>query len=896
MSIKTKPDYILVDGSSYLFRAYFALPPLTNSKDMPTGAIFGVVNMLRKLIKSYPESDIIVVFDAKEKTFRHDLYSEYKANRPEMADDLQVQIKPLHDIIRAMGLPLIIQPGYEADDIIGALAQQAAKKKQTTLVSTSDKDMAQLVNDHVMLVNTMTDRFMDKEGVFEKFQVYPEQIIDYLTLIGDTVDNIPGVPKVGPKTAAKWLGEYKTLDNIVDNSLKIKGKVGEYFREAIPHLPLYKQLVTIDCDMELNCGEDGLSQQSPNILRLESLYTQLEFKSWVSLLQKDLPKKEERVTKDYQVIFKKDQLESWLKRIKENKKFAFDTETTSLDALNSTLVGVSFALADGDAAYLPLQHDYEGAPEQLNYDWVLAELKKLLEDESMTVVGQNLKYDFKVLYRKGIAIKAKMLDTLLMSYVVNSTGKHDLDTLASEYLERSTISFIDIAGKGVKQLGFNQIEIEKAAPYAAEDAEIAWLLSEKFSELLQDMPEAKVLLETVELPLLPVLAEMECLGVLIDEPMLQEQSKALSKKLDHLQKNIFAACKQEFNMDSPKQLQEVLYEKLELPVLKKTAKGQPSTAEAVLQQLADEFPMVNDILLYRSLMKLKSTYTDRLPEQVDESTGRIHTSYMQAVTSTGRLSSKDPNLQNIPVRTEEGRKIRQAFIAGPGKVVLSADYSQIELRLMAHFSQDEGLVKAFANNLDIHQATAAEVFATPLAEVTTEQRRRAKAINFGLLYGMSAFGLAQQLDISRTDAQSYIDTYFARYPAVLDYLAETKESAKKMGYVTTLCGRRLYVPEIQSRNPMRRKAAERAAINAPLQGSAADMIKLAMIHVNQWLSEADGVASMVMQVHDELVFEVDTNSLAQVTRVVKDLMENVVDLRVPIQVSAQHGKNWDEAH
>ncbi len=885
---------ILVDGSSYLFRAYYAMPPLTNAQGHPTGAMYGVINMLRKLLADYQPEHVAIVFDAKAKTFRHDLYPDYKANRAVMPEELAQQIEPLHEIIRAMGFPLLIQPGVEADDIIGTLAKQATQQKIPLLISTGDKDMAQLVNHYVTLVNTMTDKIMDVTGVKEKFGVIPEQIIDYLTLIGDTVDNIPGVPKVGPKTAAKWLNTYKNLDELIAAADTIKGKVGENLRNHLDDLALTRQLVTIKTDVDLKENVTELALNEPDKKKLKALFSNYEFKHWVSELS------EEAITDhsatSHETIFTEQAFNRWLKLLTREKIFAFDTETTSLNAKSAELVGVSFAIS-GKSAYLPLAHDYDDAPQQLARDKVLDQLKPLLANPEYTVIGHNLKYDMEVLEKYQVTFQAKLVDTLLESYVINSVGsRHDMDTLALKYLQHQTITFEDVAGKGVKQKTFNEIDIETASSYAAEDAAITLALHQKLYPLLEQDKQLKSVFDNLDMPLVAILMRMESHGVLLDCPMLEKQSEQLGKEIDALQQKAYKLAGQEFNLSSPKQLQEILFEQLKLPVLKKTPGGQASTAEAVLQELALDFPLPAVILSYRSLSKLKSTYTDKLPQQIDPKSKRVHTSYNQAVTSTGRLSSNNPNLQNIPIRTEEGRKIRKAFIAPESYRLIAADYSQIELRIIAHVSQDPGLLQAFNQGLDVHRATAAEVFNTPFEQVTNEQRRHAKSINFGLLYGMSAFGLSKNLNISKDQAQQYMDVYFQRYPNVHTYMQEIGEFAEKHGYVETLWGRRIYIPDIQSSNKMRKKAAERIAINAPMQGSAADIIKKAMICVDEWLQNSKLPAHMIMQVHDELVLEVENSAVETAMAELKRCMEAAATLSVPLLVEMGIGNNWDEAH
>ncbi|PHQ79333.1 MAG: DNA polymerase I [Coxiella sp. (in: Bacteria)] len=888
---------VLVDGSSYLFRAYHAMPPLTTATGQPTGAIYGVLNMLKRLADDYQPDYLAVIFDPKGGSFRNQLYKEYKANRDAMPDELQSQIKPLHDAIRAMGFPLIIVDNMEADDVIGTLVTEAEKDNIHTVVSTGDKDMAQLVTDKTTLINTMSNKTMDIAGVKEKFGVTPSQIIDYLTLIGDTSDNIPGVPKVGPKTAAKWLAQYETLDNIVAHADEIKGKVGEYLREFIPKIPLTRELVTIRLDVPMEQQPAELIVQAPNEAALIDLFTEFEFRNWLKELKKGTTEQPVKKETHYDLVLDKTLFETWLDKLRQADVFAFDTETTNIDSMKAQLVGLSFATAPGEAAYVPLMHDCLDAPVQLDRDWVLDQLKPLLNDPTKTIVGQNLKYDLKVLKHYGIEVTAPMCDTMLESYVLNNvTTRHDMDTLALKFLDHKTIKFEEVAGKGAKQLTFNQIDVTIAGDYAAEDADVTLQLHDVFKQELEAVPTLKTVLDDIEQPLMPILVEMECKGVLIDAQMLGKQSIELAARAGSLQKQIFEMAGEEFNVDSPKQLQKILFEKLELPILKKTPKGQPSTAESVMSELALDYPIPKLILEYRSLTKLKSTYTDKLPLQIDPRTGRVHTNYNQTGTSTGRLSSRDPNLQNIPVRTEEGRKIRQAFIPAPGMVMLSADYSQIELRIMAHLSKDPGLVHAFENGLDVHKSTAAEVFGVPLDEVTSELRRRAKAINFGLMYGMSAFGLARQLGIERGEAEEHMAVYFERYPNVQAYMKQACEFAEKHGYVETLFGRRVFLPEIHSSNIHRKRGAERAAVNAPLQGTAADIIKRAMMAVDQWIKQSDLNVRMLLQVHDELIFEIPEGDLETAKAQIIHHMEHATELSVPLIVDTGVGKNWDEAH
>ncbi len=910
MTSKNTPPVVLVDGSSYLFRAYHALPPLTTSKNHPTGAIKGVISMIRRLEQDFPGSKMVVVFDAKGKTFRHDLYEEYKANRPPMPEDLACQIEPIHEIVKAMGLPLLTVTGVEADDVIGTLANEATSKGIDVVVSTGDKDMAQLVSDHVTLINTMTETRMDRDGVVEKFGVTPEQIVDYLALVGDKVDNIPGVNKCGPKTAVKWLQSYENLDNVIEHADEIKGKIGEYLREATETLPLSRELATIRTDVELDFGLEDLKLREQDDEQLLELFKEYEFRTWIAELEQgetssssntqskeDKPEKETS-KKDYSVITDQKELDQWLERLKSADLFAFDTETTSLRYIDAEIVGVSFAINPGEAAYVPLGHDYMGAPEQLDRDQVLEQLKPLLEDPQLAKVGQNLKYDKNVLANHGITLEGIAEDTMLESYVLNSVAtRHDMDSLAMHYLGEKTISFESIAGKGAKQLTFNQIELEKAAPYAAEDADITLRLHQTLRPQLKATGKLASVYEEIDLPLVPVLSRMEQRGTLISASTLRQHSQELAERMAELEKEAHDVAGETFNLGSTKQLQAIFYDKMGLPVIKKTPKGAPSTAEPVLQELAHEHELPRLILEHRSLSKLKSTYTDTLPELIHHRTGRVHTSYHQAVTATGRLSSSEPNLQNIPIRSEQGRRIRQAFIAPEGYKLVAADYSQIELRIMAHLSGDKGLLKAFEKGEDIHKATASEVFGVSLEEVSSDQRRSAKAINFGLIYGMSAFGLSRQLDVERKVAQQYIDRYFERYPGVLKYMDNIRKQAHDDGFVETLFGRRLYLPEINARNKQLQQAAERTAINAPMQGTAADIIKRAMVDVENWLlkDHADE-ARMTMQVHDELILEVKESALDKIRSGLEKRMSAAAELDVPLLVEAGAGDNWDEAH
>ncbi|MBS8242046.1 DNA polymerase I [Marinobacter lipolyticus] len=909
MTQQQTPPVVLVDGSSYLFRAYHALPPLTTSKNHPTGAIKGVVSMLRRLEQDFPGSKMVVVFDAKGKTFRHDMYEDYKANRPPMPDDLACQIAPIHDIVKAMGLPLLIVPEVEADDVIGTLAHEATSKGIDVVISTGDKDMAQLVSDHVTLINTMTETRMDRDGVVDKFGVTPEQIIDYLALVGDKVDNIPGVNKCGPKTAVKWLQEHPSLDEVMANADQVKGKIGEYLRDALDTLPLSRELATIRTDVELDFGLEDLQLRTQDDNALLELFREYEFRSWVNELEDaDSDARGETrdsnapppkaVEKRYAIITEQADLDRWVDRLNKAPLFAVDTETTSLRYMDAEVVGVSFAIEPGEAAYVPLGHDYMGAPEQLDRDSVLAQLKPLLEDPKRPKLGQNLKYDKNVLANHGITLEGIAEDTMLESYVLNSVAsRHDMDTLARQYLDEQTITFESIAGKGAKQLTFNQIDLEKAGPYAAEDADITLRLHQVLRPRLAETGKLQSVYEDIDLPLVPVLSRMEQRGAMISASTLKQHSQELAERMAELEQAAHDEAGETFNLGSTKQLQAIFYDKMGLPVIKKTPKGAPSTAEPVLQELAHEHALPRLILEHRSLSKLKSTYTDTLPELIHHRTGRIHTSYHQAVTATGRLSSSEPNLQNIPIRSEQGRRIRQAFEAPEGYKLVAADYSQIELRIMAHLSGDKGLLKAFDKGEDIHKATAAEVFGVALDQVTGDQRRSAKAINFGLIYGMSAFGLARQLDVGRNQAQEYIDRYFERYPGVLSYMDNIRKQAHDDGYVETLFGRRLYLPEINARNKQMQQAAERTAINAPMQGTAADIIKRAMIDVERWLLEnhADD-ARMIMQVHDELILEVRESAVDTIRKGLEERMSGAASLDVPLLVEAGVGNNWDEAH
>ena len=892
-----KFSLILVDGSSYLFRAFHALPPLMTKKGQPTGAIKGVVSMIRRLQADFPESDIAVVFDAKGKTFRNDLYPEYKANRPPMPDDLRVQIEPIHRIIQQMGLPLIVEAGVEADDVIGTLATQAAIAGERVLISTGDKDMAQLVSANVTLMNTMTDTFMDEAGVVDKFGVRPDQIIDYLALVGDSVDNIPGVQKCGPKTAVKWLSNYGSLDGVMAHASEISGKVGENLKEALSHLPLSYDLATIRIALSLPVTIAGLKPTDPDLDGLRASFEEFELRTWLDQLAGPQVAVADAPEIDYDLVLTESDFQVWLDRLQQAEQFAFDTETTGLDYMTAEIVGVSVCTEPGVAAYIPFSHDYQGAPTQLDRSSVLSRLSPFLNDPNKVVIGQNLKFDISVLAREGITISANIADTMLESYVLNSVAtRHNMDDLARHYLNRKTVKFEEVAGKGVKQKTFNEIDLASAGHYAAEDADVTLQLHEILWSQLKGENRLCSVYQELELPLVRILSSIERNGVYLDSAMLDQQSQELGLKLAELTEQAHELAGEAFNLSSPKQLQGILFEKLSLPVLKKTPKGQPSTNESVLQELALDYPLPKVVMNHRGLNKLKSTYTDQLPKQISGVSGRLHTSYHQAVAATGRLSSTDPNLQNIPIRTEEGRRVRKAFVAPPGKILMAADYSQIELRIMAHLSGDIGLTEAFNQGLDIHRATASEVFGVPLDLVSIDQRRSAKAINFGLIYGMSAFGLAKQLGIQRADAQTYMDLYFERYPGVQAYMQEIRAQAADQGYVETWFGRRLYLPEIQSSNFQMRQAAERTAINAPMQGTAADIIKRAMIDVQNWLTESNSRAILIMQVHDELVLEVEDNSIADVQEAVVELMSGAASLKIPLEVEVGVASNWEGAH
>ncbi len=899
---------VLVDGSSYLYRAFHALPPLNTSTGEPTGAVKGVISMLRRLRKDYPESPVAVVFDAKGKTFRDELFAEYKAQRPPMPDELRAQVDPIHAIVRAMGLPLICEPGVEADDVIGTLAREASRQGRPVVISTGDKDMAQLVDGNTTLVNTMTDSRLDEAGVEEKFGIPPARIIDFLALMGDKVDNIPGVPGVGEKTALALLQGlgglddiYAGLDRVAELEFRGARTMAAKLEAEKERAYLSYQLATIKTDVPLAETVEDLRNGEPDLEALRDWYTRLEFRSWLEELLdaggEDGQDPPAAAAGAWELVTGQAELDRWLARLQEAELFAFDTETTSLNYMEARIVGVSFAVTPGEAAYVPLAHDYLGVPEQLDRDSVLAQLRPLLEDEQLGKVGQNLKYDASVLANHGISLRGIRHDTMLESYILDSTAtRHDMDSLALKYLGHKTIHFEDIAGKGAKQLTFNQIKLEEAGPYAAEDADVTLRLHQALWPRLEALPGPCAVYTDIELPLVPVLSRIERTGALLSVELLREQSRELGERLHELEAEAHDLAGQAFNLGSPKQLGEILFDKLELPVLRKTPTGAPSTAEEVLAELALDYPLPKVLLEYRGLSKLKSTYTDKLPDMVNPATGRVHTSYHQAVTATGRLSSSDPNLQNIPIRTEEGRRIRQAFVAPEGYLIVAADYSQIELRIMAHLSGDEGLLRAFRDGLDVHRATAAEVFGVPLESVSGDQRRKAKAINFGLIYGMSAFGLARQLHLGRNEAQEYIDRYFERYPGVQEYMDRTRASAREQGFVETLFGRRLYLPEINARNKMRAQAAERTAINAPMQGTAADIIKRAMLRVDDWLQRSGVDARTIMQVHDELVLEVAADVVPDVSAGLCDLMSKAAELAVPLLVEAGVGKNWDEAH
>jgi len=903
------PRLVLVDGSSYLYRAFHALPPLSNSRGEPTGAVLGVINMLNKLVKEESPERIAVVFDAPGRTFRDDLFDQYKAHRPPMPDELRAQIQPLLDAVAGMGLPLLRITGVEADDVIGTLARLGVAAGYQVLISTGDKDMAQLVAPGIGLVNTMTNSRLDRDGVKAKFDVFPEQIIDYLALVGDSSDNIPGINGVGPKTAAKWLKQYGTLDNLVAHAADIGGKVGENLRAELAVLDLSRRLATIDTSVQLEVAPDALVPMQADAAKLRAIYSRLELRSLLKGLesapettQEASPEHPPEVTvvqpqRHYECVVDQARFDEWLRDLAASSLFSFDTETDSLDYLQARIVGVSFAIEPGHAAYVPLAHDYPGAPTQLGREGALAALKPLLEDPRLYKVGHHLKYDRHVLANHGIDLQGHAFDTMLESYVLNSVAtRHDMDSTAMKYLGVHTIHFEDVAGKGAKQLTFNQVDLERATEYSAEDADVTLQLHQALWPQICALPRLKELYETIEQPLVPVLYRMERNGVLVDREQLGRQSGELAHRMLELEQAAHAEAGGPFNLDSPKQLQQILFERLQIPVTRKTPTGQPSTAEDVLEELAESYPLPKLILEYRGVAKLKSTYTDKLPLEIDPGTGRIHTSYHQATAATGRLSSTDPNLQNIPIRTPEGRRIRQAFVAPPGRMLVAADYSQIELRIMAHLSGDAGLLDAFARDLDVHQATAAEVFGIPLDEVSADQRRSAKAINFGLIYGMSAFGLARQLGIARGEAQAYVDLYFQRYPGVRRYMDETRRLVHEQGFVETVYGRRLYLPDINSRNQAMRQYAERSAINAPMQGTAADIIKRAMIDVDGWLQSQDIPACLIMQVHDELVVEAREDVVPRIVDELRARMAGAAALSVPLKVDVGTGRNWDEAH
>jgi len=903
MNQENQKKLVLVDGSSYLFRAYHTRlnQVMTSPTGFPTQAIFIVVNMLRKLIKDEQPDRIAVVFDAKGKTFRNDIYPEYKAHRPPMPDDLREQIEPLHEIIEAQGLPLICVEGVEADDIIGTLSREAVEQGYKVLISTSDKDLAQLVNDDVTLINTMSNELLDGDGVREKFKVDASQIVDYLALMGDSSDNIPGVPKVGPKTAAKWIAEYGSLRGVMDHADDIGGKVGENLRESLNFLPMSYELATVKLDCDTGTTVDELEQRDTDPAVLAALYREYGFNRWLDELDADAGEstggEAAQHDADYECVLTRERFDDWLERLRKAGSFAVDTETTSLDYMQAELVGISLCVEPGEACYIPLAHRYDGAPEQLDKAAVLAELKPLLEDPDIGKIGQNLKYDAHIFIGEGIRLHGIAEDTMLESYVLNSTAsRHNMDDLAKFYLGRDTIHYEDIAGKGAKQKTFDEIDLEQASDYAAEDADITLQLHRVLAAELGKHERLVSVYRDIEMPLLDVLIDVEQNGVLIDRDMLQKQGKELDKQLQKIEQSIYEQAGEVFNLSSPKQIQAILFDKLNLPVRRKTSTGQPSTAEDVLEELAVEYEIPALILEHRGLSKLMSTYIVKLPQEINPRTGRVHTSYQQAVASTGRLSSTGPNLQNIPVRTAEGRRIREAFVAPRGSRILALDYSQIELRIMAHLSADDSLLKAFADGLDVHRATAAEVFGAGLDEVSAEQRRAAKAINFGLIYGMSAFGLGRQLGIGRNEAQQYVDTYFERYPGVKRYMEETKQRARDQGYVETVFGRRLYLPDINARNGNLRQYAERTAINAPMQGSAADIIKRAMIEVQRWLAGRGDDCKMIMQVHDELVFEVADDAVDGCRERISTIMTGAADLSVALEVDAGVGSNWNEAH
>lgn len=913
MATKSTKPFVLIDGSSYLHRAFHALPPLMTTKGQPTGAIYGVINMIRKLIADYDPELIAVVFDTKGKTTRHHLYPQYKATRPPMAEELRSQIAPLHQIITAMGLPLILMAGIEADDIIGTLAHYGVQQKLPVVISTGDKDMVQLVNDHTTLINTMSNLVLDRAGVINKYGLTPEQIVDYLALIGDTSDNIPGVPMVGPKTAVKLLQEYGSLDTLIKHAGEIKGKVGENLRATIAQLPLIRQLLTIDTGLKLDIKIDDLKRQTPNHTKLRELFTELEFKSWLTALEPKIeletklgdltPEASATIntspnpTERFHLILTTADLSLWLNKLQAAPAFAFDLETTSLDIMQAEIVGIAFALTTNEGIYIPVAHDYLDAPTQLNRNWVLEQLKPLFENPQQSKLAQNIKYDLSVLQNYDIKLQGQLIDTMLESYVLDSAAnQHNKETLVFKHLGKMLTTYEDLVGKGAKQLAFSQVSLEKALPYAALDAVLVQQLHKVLWPQIAKIPKVTEVFTHIEMPLVPVLANMERRGVCIDVAKLQRQSTALASRIEELEQQAHKLAGAAFNLNSPLQLQEILFKKQGLPIIKKTPKKQPSTAEDVLQELALDYELPKVILEYRSLSKLKSTYTDALPLQINPTTGRIHTSYNQAITATGRLSSTNPNLQNIPARSEEGRKIRECFVAPPGYQIISADYSQIELRIMAHLSGDPGLLQAFAAGDDVHRATAAEIFDVNPDQVTQLQRQQAKTINFGLIYGMSAFGLAQRLGLEREEAERHVASYFAKYPGVKVYMEAMREQARKNGYVETIFGRRIYTPEILVSNFQRKSAAERAAINAPMQGSAADIIKVAMIRVEEYFSKHKIEGQMIMQVHDELVFEAKNESALTLIPIIKEIMQNAVTLSTPIIVHCGIGDNWDRAH
>ena len=896
-NIETQDPIILVDGSSYLYRAYHALPPLLTSTNKPTGAIKGVISMIQRILIDHPSSPVAVIFDAKGKTFRHEMYKEYKANRPPMPTDLAEQIEPIHRIIELMGIKLITISGVEADDVIGTLADQARQKQIDTVISSGDKDMTQLVCKNVKVVNTMTGELLDTKGVKKKFGVPPELIIDYLALIGDTSDNVPGVDKVGPKTAVKWLTEYKNIDGIVDNSENIPGKVGENLRMGLEQLSLSKELVTIKKDVDLDVTIEGLKVQPADQSGLNAIYKELEFRSWLSNKEEQPRAEEEKINSNYELVLNEKDLDQWIKKVNKAKTVAVDTETTGLNYMDAKLVGISLSTKPGEAAYIPFGHAKEEGIKQLSEKTVLEKLKPFLEDKKKKIIGQNIKFDRNILAQHGVKLGPIKQDTMLMSYILDASAtRHNLDALAKFYLNYKTTTFEEVAGKGVKQISFDQVPLKLAGNYASEDADITLRLYEKLNPLLNKQASLKKLAEDIEIPLIEVLSDMEQAGTLVNSKVLEAQSKDLGKRLIKLEKEAYEIAGEEFNLGSTKQLREIFFDRLEYPIIKKTPGGQPSTDEKVLQQLAEDYELPKVLLEHRTLSKLKSTYTDKLPLQISENSGRVHTSFHQAITTTGRLSSSDPNLQNIPIRTEDGRRIRQAFEASKNNELISADYSQIELRIMAHLSEDKGLIKAFNNNEDIHSLTASEVFSVDQNAVTPDLRRNAKAINFGLIYGISAFGLGKQLGINRNLAAEYMAMYFAKYPGVKDYMESIKQSARDLGYIETLFGRRLYLRDINAGNGIRRQAAERAAINAPVQGTAADIMKIAMINMHQGLKIKKLDAKMTLQVHDELIIESPPGETKEVVDLLKKSMSEAARLKVPLEVDVGIGNNWDQAH